>query len=522
MSLILARATKEGLLYLPSTVKSGNIIYAGLNTSPGKIVRINGGTMKQTGSCELDAGENMVIGLCSLNGFLYVLLKTNPPRIVKIDEETFEVVDRRTYSDYNAEARDMIGLGNSVYFSVGGSPGILRISAHDLSIIKTAGSYANRIATDGVFIFTTDSRATQTYPNRFNLYEYRISDLVIERVWNSFPTVTTHCAHGHVFLGGYQYTNNYLWAFKCTKYPYGYLSEFGTFSEPYLIGNYMDICSDDEYVYTGSKASPARIYKAEPVTPKIITSTTLNTGENICNRIVHHDGYLYAGLGTSPAKIVKLNAQDLFKETTLTLDSGNDICNVLCVGNQYNVWDFSDDMDNLACWESGGIIGPALGSGYMYIADNSATNTAGALLKGSARDPSTVGPVSFPFTLRIRMKVSANTTFSDLYISDGVNRYVLRCTPISICLFVPDSQDVYSVDNTNWQDYLIVCGANGIGTIYHLIDGLWTQAYIGGFHGSYAYNRVLFFSNPENIATVYIDSVKYAYADYSNLIDRIE
>lgn len=92
----LATFTKHSTLTLDSGenniyafVSDGTYLYVGLTTTPGKIVKINLADFTKNSTLTLDAGENIVYDLATDGTYLYAGLATTPAKVVKIDLTTF-------------------------------------------------------------------------------------------------------------------------------------------------------------------------------------------------------------------------------------------------------------------------------------------------------------------------------------------------------------------------------------------------------------------------------------------------
>jgi hypothetical protein len=86
----LTLGTNDGVCSLAiSGLVSGNFLYAGLYTTPGKVVKINLQTLKIVATRMLATGENKVSSLAVSRHFLYAGLNTTPGKVVKIDLNHF-------------------------------------------------------------------------------------------------------------------------------------------------------------------------------------------------------------------------------------------------------------------------------------------------------------------------------------------------------------------------------------------------------------------------------------------------
>lgn len=93
-----------------------------------------------------------------------------------------------------------------------------------------------------------------------------------------------------------------------------------------LDSNYAKaIVYDGTYIYAGTGASPAKIYKIDPNSMMVIASLALSG--NDCRALVLNIGYLFAGLGTSPGRIIAIDTFSMTEVNSLTLS--DNICNAL-------------------------------------------------------------------------------------------------------------------------------------------------------------------------------------------------
>jgi murein DD-endopeptidase MepM/ murein hydrolase activator NlpD len=175
-----------------------------------------------------------------------------------------------------------------------------------------------------------------------------------------------------------------------------------------------------------------------------------------------------------------------------------------------NVWDYEDSMGNPANWTPFASTTIKDGGDYLYFTDNE-NNDSG---KGFER----LGVVSYPFTLQVRLKVAPGTTGSNIYLSDGTTVFTPTFKPDRLETNTGiDGTDVqsYAVDNTQWQEYLLVAKDANTMIIFHKKNGDWVDTGITEKSQPYTTNRLLFYTAGHDTGTLYVDDVKYANKDYS-------
>ncbi|MGG1263854.1 M23 family metallopeptidase [Brevibacillus laterosporus] len=171
------------------------------------------------------------------------------------------------------------------------------------------------------------------------------------------------------------------------------------------------------------------------------------------------------------------------------------------------MWDFEDGMSGIQNWTSFNGTSIVNGGDNLWFKDDT-SSASGA--HGFER----LGVVKFPMTVQVRLKVSADTTGSNIYLSDGIKVF----TPT----FKPDMVEAnegidgavtgsYAVDNTRWQDYLLVCKDSDDIKIFHMKDGEWIDTGLQEKSETYSTNRLLFYISGKDTGSLYVDDVKYAF-----------
>lgn len=230
-----------------------NYIYVGTQTSPGKIVRINKSDFTRKDCLTLETGEDVVGCLWDDGTYIYAGLETSPAKIVRITKSDFTRKDVLTLAGGENICLDIISDGLYLYVSLY-SGGITKVDINDFTKVSTLSiTRSMRIKSDGVYLYAA------TIQNPSNVLKIDLSTFTIA------DTLTL------------------------------------------LIGesNCESLDCDGTFLYVGSDTTPARITKVDLATFSRVGVITLASGENKCRAMCTDGVYLYMGLYSIPAKIVR-------------------------------------------------------------------------------------------------------------------------------------------------------------------------------------------------------------------------
>ena len=143
----LTLASNEGPVY--RLIVIGNYLYAGLGTAPGKIVKIALTTFTKVSTLTLEWGENFVYDFAVVGNYLYAGLGTTPGKIVKIDLTTFTRVSTLTLDTGEHYVRALIVIENYLYAGITTTPG--RITKIDLTTFTRVSTLALATEEDNLF-----------------------------------------------------------------------------------------------------------------------------------------------------------------------------------------------------------------------------------------------------------------------------------------------------------------------------------------------------------------------------------
>ena len=282
------------------------------------------GTLALNKTITLATSEDNCHGLFSDGTYLYAGLYTTPGKIVKIDLSDFTTVSTLTLATGENNCHDLLSDGTYLYVSLDTAPGkIVRINLADFTIDSTitlaAGSGgAYPLTSDGSYLYVGTVQ-TPARVVRINLADFTIDSTI------TLAAGENQC-RSLISDGSYLYAGLYTIPGKIVKID---LSDFTTVSTLTLaVGENQCQCSfsDGSYLYAGLYMSPGKIVKIDLATFTKMDGITLAVGEDICRDLFSDGRFLYAGLSVSPGKIVKLDLSDFTTVSTLTLAAGENLC----------------------------------------------------------------------------------------------------------------------------------------------------------------------------------------------------
>jgi len=276
-----------------SILSDGKYLYAGSQTSPGMIVRVDINTFTRESALTLDVGENVINYLIMQGDYIYAGLGTSPGKIVKINRKSF--------------TRDSV----------------LTLDAGENTIYQQA--------IDGIYLYaglhTSPAKIT-----RINLNTFTKTSTLTFAV-NEDKITSLYMDRGFLYAG-FQ-TNPAIIKQVDTK----------TFTESNSLtmeageSNIFHLTSDGIYIYAITSESPAKIFKIsyDPETNTLsrIKSLTLPVGDNQARGLIFNGMHLIAGLYTSPAKHVYIDQSTFEPVYTYTFPIGSDLLHNLYTDGIY-------------------------------------------------------------------------------------------------------------------------------------------------------------------------------------------
>ncbi|GAH24839.1 unnamed protein product [marine sediment metagenome] len=237
----------------------GSYLYAGLNTAPAKVVKIDLSNFTVVSTLTLAVGENNCQAIFSDGSYLYAGLNTAPAKVVKIDLSNFTAVSTLTLAVGENNCQAIFSDGSYLYAGLNTAPA--KVVKIDLSNFTVVSTLTLAVGEDTCYALFSD--------------------------------------------GSYLYAGLNTAPAKVVKID---LSNFTVVSTLTLaVGE--DTCyalfSDGSYLYAGLNTAPAKVVKIDLSNFTAVSTLTLAVGEDTCYALFSDGSYLYAGLNTAPAKIIR-------------------------------------------------------------------------------------------------------------------------------------------------------------------------------------------------------------------------
>jgi len=336
--------SNQGLISSSQALVIRNL-YAGLDTSPGKLDKIDLGTFSKTATLTLDVGEDKPWSSAIKGNYLYLGLLTFPnAKIVKIDLSDFTKVATLTLGTYEegdgAWVYAIIIEGNHLYASVSPFASSVPIADRQGRIVKinlstftkvstlSVGTYAEGAGYD-IYSFAVSGKylyaGLQTNPGR-----------IVKIDLSTFTKVSTlQLAADEIYVTALTVKGNYLYG-ALTGFPYGVVKvDLGTFSRvasilsfPFENAEPSLLAADPNFLYAGQWNAINKI----ALSTFTLTETLTLTGAGYAILVANQDD-LYAGRTPSaPGKINKVDLSTFTEVTALDLDVGEDDVRTLALG----------------------------------------------------------------------------------------------------------------------------------------------------------------------------------------------
>ena len=284
-----------------TTFTDGTYMYAGLDTSPSKIVKIDLNTFTKVSTLTLDTGENAIRSMFSDGTYLYVGTLTDPGKIIRIRLSTFTKVSTLTLDtgiEYNI--RSLFSDGTYLYAGCA-TPSDVRIVKIDLSTFtKVSTMNSGGVTEFNVCALFSDGS-----------YIYAGLDMspgkIVKIDLSTFTKVSTLTLSkngmGALFSDG-----NYLYV---SVVEYVIKIDLSTFTEVSTLSvNYAQfiysLFSDGTYLYAGvANVDPSKIVKIDLSSFTIVSTITLGAGLYQVRTLFSDGTYLYIGLYWAPGVIIR-------------------------------------------------------------------------------------------------------------------------------------------------------------------------------------------------------------------------
>jgi len=324
--------SNQGLVAIGKVVVVAGNLYAGLNTSPGKIVKIDLATFTKTSTLTLDTGEDYVVRSVVSGNYLYAGLQTAPCKVVKIDLATFTKVATLEFSpDLSGNIIwDLAINGNYLYACLGVSNRRGELWKIDLTTFSVADHFyflnagendSSGLAISGNFLY-----CSLWTPNPGKIVKVDLT------TFTEVSTLTLALDENHLMRLNIK--DNYLYV-DLQRVPGQIVKvDLTTFTKVDTLTMAADENEPWSQAISGNnlyallRTAPAKVVKVDLATFTKVSTLTFDAGEDLGFGLAAFGKFLYAGcvivFDHPPSKIVKVNLDTFTKVSTLTLDAGED------------------------------------------------------------------------------------------------------------------------------------------------------------------------------------------------------
>lgn len=257
-------------------------LFAGTNTSPAKIVKLDLKTLRRISELTLEAGDNetRVSSLIAITPEIIIHGSyTNPCHFSRINGRTMEKTGMLIGKDETVTdkyIRRMVFDGQFVYAGCDSSPG---------KIVKFDPFTMTR--TDGV-----------TFANGLN---------------NVFSLA---------YLNGYIFAGCETSPAKIVKINSSSMQVVSTLELDTGEDKAYAMSTDGYYLYIGTYTSPVKVIKVNPITMTKVSAFTGDAGENNCYSLACNTDSVFVGTWTEPSKIIKVKAMDMSRIAAIETATG--------------------------------------------------------------------------------------------------------------------------------------------------------------------------------------------------------
>jgi hypothetical protein len=287
---------------------SGGYLYAGLLTSPGKVVKIDLSTFSKVSTLTLDVAEEYVYSLAVSGGYLYAALDTSPGKIVKIDLATFTKVSSLTLAGGENYAETLVVSGNYLYAGLWTSPAkIVKIDLSTFTKVSTLTLDVAESLVGGIVLADDGYLYVGTYTNPAKIVKIDPASL------SKVSTLTLAAGEQNVIslvtLGNFLYAGLYT----AGGTPKHVKVDLTTFTKVSVLTSYPSgdgshsLAISGGYLYAPLyNTTPARLRQVSLTTFTYTRTFTFGSGENYPYALLISGDIIYVGTDTSPAYLVKV------------------------------------------------------------------------------------------------------------------------------------------------------------------------------------------------------------------------
>ena len=180
-------------------ISDGSYLYAGMGTTPGKVIRINSGTFTKVSTVTFDTNDDWSNTLCLDGAYIYSGLGTSPGKVIKVDLNTMSIVSTITFDTNDDVIHALFTDGSYLYAALETTPGkVVRINLSTFvkvsPIILAAGENdAYSLFSDNTYLYTGLYTSPGKIVRRYIIPSPSVlekkANLVHEQISNEFTSV---------------------------------------------------------------------------------------------------------------------------------------------------------------------------------------------------------------------------------------------------------------------------------------------------------------------------------------------
>lgn len=280
----------------------GTNLYAGLRTTPGKVVKVDLTDFTKVSTLTFDAGEDTVRALASDGVYLYAGLSVNPGKVVRILLSNFTKDSTVTFAAGENDVRALISDGTNLYAGLNTVPGkVVKVNLSTFTATST-------LDLNGV----GEQNVTSFYITNSYLYAGmdQAPGIVAKIDLGTFTkTASVTFVWGETSVSSLWSDGTYLYA-GCQGSVHVVKIDLNTFLRvgslvPTSAGEVTSLTSIGPYLYVNHSIAPGEISRIDLVTFSQYAIESFSVNEDFAKAIVTDGTYLYVGLDTSPGKLVR-------------------------------------------------------------------------------------------------------------------------------------------------------------------------------------------------------------------------
>ena len=282
------------------------------------------GALGLNSTLDLSSGDNYIVSSFSDGTFLYVGLNTQPGKIVKIDLATFTIHSTLTLASGEDNVTSLISDGTNIYAGLNTTPGaVVKIELASFTKVSTLvfGVGENSISTlasDGTFLYAGLDIGLGGMVVKIDLLNFtQISTLLIG---GANPSIKSSFYDGKYLYIGIDTTPG-----KLIQIDLATFTIHSTLTLAAGENGIYSLFSDGLYLYAGLNTNPGAVAKIDLITFTKVSTLVFVAGENFIYSLHSDETYLYAGTNTTPGKLITVDLATFTEVYSKDFDAGENV-----------------------------------------------------------------------------------------------------------------------------------------------------------------------------------------------------